>query len=111
MKTLTKLESGAARVALTRMIDPTRYFDITAFDNLCTVVGVSCDGQTRHALRLLHCVNCRDMDTTTRMEAVRAIITTFNADADIVAMGEQIMADEEPKPKPRGVLAFLRGAA
>lgn len=108
MKTLTALEAGAARTALGRMVDPARYFNICDFDALCKVVGVSCDGQTRNALQLLHCVNWRDMDQRTRVEATRAIFETFGAAELALPVAEALNSDS---PVPLSLWKRLRGAA
>lgn len=112
MKQLSPLEAGAARAALSRLLDQSRWFDITAFDALCKVVGVSCDGTTRNALHLLHCVHWRDMDRATREEATRAIVSTFGADLDAMAVALKIVKDEPEPAKPAPSLwKRLRGAA
>lgn len=107
MKPLTKLEAGAARAAMSRLLDQSRYFDICAFDQLCKVTGMSPDKETYDALRLVHCVSWKDMDRETRMEVTRAIVSTFNVEP--VLANAFTEAYEEPSATKVGLFRRLMG--
>lgn len=79
-KQLTALEAGALRASLMKLMKETSYFDICRFDQMCKVYGAIADSRDYAALRLLHCIDWRDMEPETRKAAQDAVFRTFAPD-------------------------------
>lgn len=98
---LTPFERSALTVALTRLLDPNRYFSICDFDKMCQVAGVTPTHRDRQSLALLHCVEWRAMDKATRDGAISVILGTFG--------GEGVTwPTEEPKVETPPRAGFFR---
>lgn len=104
MKELTTLEQGALRAALMRLFRPEGHFSICDFDQMAKVYGAVPDRRDHEALRLLHCINWRDMDATTRKEAQAAVIRTFSPDNTMA----ELFVDAFNNPTQSKVSLFKR---
>ena len=98
---LSALELGALRTAMQRLLDPNRYFDICAFDQMRKVYGAEIASRDLEALRLLHCVNWSAMDPATRVAAKAVVLDTFAID--------QQWVEPTPTPEPKSFFGRLRG--
>lgn len=107
MNQLTSLEAGALRAALLRLMNESRYFDICTFDQMCKVYGAYPIARDYAALRLLHCVDWKDMEPSTKREARAVIFRTFAPDEQTAEAFSS--AFEEPTPQKVSMLRRLMG--
>ncbi len=106
---LTRLEAGACRTALCKMLDHTGVFYVSDFTKLCEVARVIPGSRDLNALRLLHCVRWSDMDRVTRDEARAAILRALQVPTEISAAF--VTAFEDPAPQKVSVFRRLIGGA
>lgn len=66
------------RAALTRLFRPTGHFSITAFDEICGLANVIPPAGVRDRLRMLHCVDYRDMEPQVRDAVAEMVMETLN---------------------------------
>lgn len=73
---LPAIRLGATAVAVQRLLSR-EWFSITDFDTIVQSTGIVPDGELVKSLRLIHCVNWRDMPKSLREDVQSAIIETF----------------------------------
>jgi hypothetical protein len=71
----------ACEAALRRMFRPNWHFDICTVDSLVKVTKIVPPKAEYEAMRLLHCVDWREMDPDLRDEAVRRLLAWFELPA------------------------------
>ncbi len=67
------------RLALRKLLDPTGFFSICAFDEICKLLNVIPPPGHRDRLQLMHCVKYRDMPEDLRQELGRLVYETLNS--------------------------------
>lgn len=73
---LARMKNQVLAVGLRRLFTQ-NYFCIIDFDNLTKLAGVIVDGEVHQALRVLHCVNWRDMPKDLREEVQRTCLAAL----------------------------------
>lgn len=72
---------ASVEIAMKRMFRVDGWLDICLVDQLVKVVGVVPPAAEYSAMRLLHCVNWRDMPEPVRNEAARRLLSWFSLTA------------------------------
>lgn len=75
---MDEFEVESVRIALRRMFEPDRWFDICTVDECLKTAGVTPPIRDLQALRPLHCVKWAAMSPAMRIETLQRVLALFS---------------------------------